>query len=140
MDRLPLTGRCSCGAVRFEVAEPLVLAGYCHCTRCQRRSGAGASPNAHPAPGTFQIVAGEESLRMWRPENGREKWFCGNCGSSLFASNPNRTDPIGIRMGAFDADPGIRPSFHGFVANAPPWEAIPEDGLPRYAESYHAPR
>jgi hypothetical protein len=42
-------------------------------------------------------------------------------------------------MGAFDADPGIRPSFHGFVADAAPWETIPEDGLPRYAETYHAP-
>ena len=56
MTDLPLTGGCNCGAVRYEVSAPLVAASYCHCRRCQRRSGAAASPNAHPAPGTFRIV------------------------------------------------------------------------------------
>ena len=138
---LPLTGGCGCGAVRFEVTEPLVLASYCHCRRCQRRSGAAASANAHPVPGAFQIVAGEDALRRWKPdEDGGEKWFCGDCGSSLFGHNPNHADAIGIRMGAFDDDPGVRPSVRQFVAYAAPWEPIPDDGLPRYPESRHTPR
>jgi hypothetical protein len=99
--KFPLTGGCNCGAVRFEVTEPLVLASYCHCKRCQRRSGAAASASAHPAPGTFRIVAGEDRLRMWKADGGGEKWFCGDCGSSLFGRNPSHADPIGIRMGAF---------------------------------------
>ena len=140
MNDFPLTGGCNCGAVRFEVTEPLVAASYCHCKRCQRRSGAAASANAHPAPGTFRIVAGEVRLRMWKPDDGGEKWFCGDCGSSLFGRNPNHADPIGIRMGAFDDDPGIRPSVHQFVADAASWEPIPDDGLPRYPESRHASR
>ena len=89
---------CNCGAVRYEVTAPLVAASYCHCKRCQRRSGAAASPSAHPAPGTFRIVAGEDRLRMWKPEDGGEKWFCGDCGSALFARNTAHADPIGIRM------------------------------------------
>jgi hypothetical protein len=137
VENLPLTGRCNCGAVQFEVSEPPVAAFYCHCRRCQRRSGAAASANAQPVPGTFRIVAGEERLRVWKPEGGREKWFCGECGSALFASNPHRADPIGIRMGAFDNDPGIRPSSRLFVAYAAPWEPIPEDGLARYDENWH---
>jgi len=48
-----LTGGCNCGAVRFEVTGRLAIATYCHCKRCQRRSGAAASANAHPARGTF---------------------------------------------------------------------------------------
>ena len=39
--------------------------------------------------------------------------------------------------GAFDGDPGIRPSVRQFVAYAAPWEAIPDDGLPRHPESRH---
>jgi hypothetical protein len=109
MNDFPLTGGCNCGAVRFEITAPLVGASYCHCRRCQRRSGAAASANAHPAPGTFRIVAGEDKLRVWQPEGGGEKWFCRDCGSSLIGRNPNHADPIGIRMGAFDGDPGIRP-------------------------------
>ena len=49
---LPLTGGCGCGAVRFEITAPLVSAVYCHCTRCQRRSGAGA------------VLVGEERTRL----------------------------------------------------------------------------
>jgi hypothetical protein len=136
--KLPLTGGCNCGAVRYEVSEPLVRASYCHCRRCQRRSGAAASAQAHPAPESFRIVAGEDRLRVWRPESGGEKWFCGECGSALFGSNPAHPESIGIRMGTFDDDPGIRPSVRQFVAYAAPWEPIPDDGLPRFPESRHA--
>ena len=61
--------------------------------------------SAHPAPGAFRIVAGEERLRVWKPEDGGEKWFCGDCGSALFGRNPTHPDPIGIRMGTFDRRP-----------------------------------
>ena len=140
MTGLPLTGGCNCAAVRFEVTAPLVGASYCHCKRCQRRSGTAASANAHPARDSFRIVAGEDRLRAWRPPEGGEKWFCGDCGSSLFGRNPAHADPIGIRMGAFDGDAGVRPSARQFVSYAAPWERIPDDGLPRHPESRHAAR
>lgn len=79
-------------------------------------------------------------MRVWQPEGGGEKWFCGQCGSSVFARNSGHADPIGIRMGTFDGDPGIRPAVHQFVDYAAPWEPIPDDGLPRYPESRHKPR
>jgi ABC-2 type transport system ATP-binding protein len=75
--------------------------------------------------------------RVWKPDAGGEKWFCGDCGSSLFGRNPSHADPIAIRMGAFDEDPGIRPSVRQFVAYAAPWERIPDDGLPCHPESRH---
>jgi hypothetical protein len=40
-------------------------------------------------------------------------------------------------MGTFDRDQGIRPSVRRFVADAAPWEPIPDDELPRHAESRH---
>ena len=139
MPDLPLTGGCNCGAVRYEVTEPLVRASYCHCTRCQRRTGTAASAQGHPATGSFHIVAGEDVLRMWQPPGGGEKWFCGECGSAMFGRNPSHPESIGIRLGTFDADPGIRPSVRQFVADAALWERIPDDGLPRYPASRHAP-
>ncbi len=42
MPTFPLTGRCLCGAVRFEVDSPLVSANHCHCARCRRRTGTAA--------------------------------------------------------------------------------------------------
>ena len=138
MTEFPLTGGCNCGAVRYEVTAPLVTASYCHCKRCQRRTGTAVSASGHPAEGTFHIVAGEDKLRMWKPEIGGEKWFCGECGSQIYARNTSHADPIGIRLGTFDTDPGIRPSVRQFVSYAAPWEPIPDDGLPRHPESRHA--
>jgi hypothetical protein len=132
---MPLHGGCGCGAVRFEVAAPLVSANYCHCTRCQRRSGTAASANARPQPGSFRIVRGEESVRAWRPQGGWEKCFCGECGSALFSRHPEDAESMSIRLGTFDGDPGIKPSVRQFVTYAASWEAIPDDGLPRHPES-----
>jgi len=128
----PLTGRCNCGVVRYEISEPFVSASYCHCTRCQRRTGTAASANGRAAPGSFRVVAGEDRLRAWKPPDGAAKWFCGDCGSALFSRTAD--DEFGVRLGTLDSDPGIRPSAHTYVAYAAPWEEIPDDGLPRYPE------
>lgn len=135
MSELPLTGGCLCGRVRFEVAEPLVSAGYCHCTRCQRRTGTAAAASARVAPGSLRIVSGEELIRAYEPpDGGFRKVFCSACGGALWSQSADDPEIVGIRMGAFDRDPGIRPAYRQFVAYAAPWEPIPDDGLPRYPE------
>ena len=134
MPELPLTGGCLCGGVQFEVDAPLVSASWCHCTRCQRRTGTPASAQARIAPGSLRIVRGEELLREYRPDDGWAKVFCGTCGSSLWSRSPDDPGLIAVRLGAFDGDPGIRPSYRQFVAYAAPWAPIPDDGLPRFPE------
>ena len=129
-----LTGGCNCGAVRFELAEPFVSASYCHCTRCQRRSGTAASANGRAAPGSFRVVRGEEHLRSWAPGDGAEKVFCGLCGSAIFSRSDGDPARIGVRLGTVDCDPGIRPQWRQYVAYAASWEELPNDGLPRYDE------
>ena len=131
----PLRGGCLCGGVRFEVTEPLVSAGYCHCTRCQRRTGTAASASARIVPGSLHVVAGDELIKAYEPPDGFAKLFCMACGSALWSRHPTDPEVISIRLGAFDEDPGIRPSYRQFVAYASPWEPIPDDGLPRFEES-----
>ena len=134
MSDLPLTGGCLCGAVRFEVDEQPVSAGYCHCRRCQRRTGTAASASARVAPGSLRILSGEDALRAYEPEDGFHKVFCSQCGAHLWSRHPTDPSIIGVRMGAFDSDPGVRPSHRQYVAYAAAWEPIPDDGLPRYPE------
>jgi hypothetical protein len=129
-----LTGGCLCGVVRFELTEPPHSASYCHCKRCQRRSGTAASAQVRVAPGAVRIVSGEELVRWYAPPDGFPKAFCSNCGSALFSRPPDGTEPTGVRLGTFDGDPGIRPQWHQFVDYAAVWEPIPDDGLPRYPE------
>jgi hypothetical protein len=124
-----------CGAVRFEMTPPLGLALYCHCTRCRRRTGTAASVQVRVDGDRLRVTEGEHLVRAFAPERGFEKLFCGECGSSLFSRNPGDAREMSIRLGAFDGDPGVRPSWRQFVAYAAPWEPIPDDGLPRFDES-----
>jgi len=106
----PLRGSCLCGGVQFEVTAPSLWASHCHCSRCRKHSGA------------------------FGGTQGRVKAFCSVCGSGLFGNEWPEGDQIGIRLGALDGDPGIRPQFHTFVASRAPWDDLPDDGLPRYDE------
>ena len=134
-----LTGGCLCGRVRFEVAPPLGAAGYCHCTRCQRRTGTASSAQVRIDGTALRVTGGEELVRAYRPAAGFEKLFCGACGAALFSRNPADPSQMSVRLGGFDDDPGVRPSWRQFVAYAAPWEPIPEDGLPRFAEGKPGP-
>ena len=131
-----VSGGCLCGAVRFELTEPAHAAGYCHCTRCQRRTGTAASAQARIDGRTLRIVAGDDLVKAWRhPDGGFEKLFCRECGSQLFSRDPDDPTQMSVRLGAFDRDPGVRPTWRAFVAYAAPWEPIPEEGLERYDEA-----
>ncbi|HUK45191.1 MAG TPA: GFA family protein [Gaiellaceae bacterium] len=133
MATYPLTGSCLCGGVRFEVTEPFVSAGWCHCTRCQRRTGSSASMQGRVAPGALRVVQGEELLRAYEPPDGFAKIFCSACGSSMW-SRSRDGETFSVRFGVLDSDPGIRAGYRQFVAYAAPWDPIPDDGVPRYPE------
>jgi hypothetical protein len=126
----PLTGRCACGAVAFEVRAPFHSASYCHCKRCQRRSGAMWSLNAAIAAEDVALVRGRDALRSWDPgDGGWPKVFCGECGGHLYSDGGGM---LGVRLGALDGDPGVRPQWHQWLDSSPDWYAIPDDGLPRF--------
>jgi len=74
-------------------------------------------------------------IRVWAPDGGFEKLFCGRCGSALFSRPPGTTDPVSVRLGSLDEDPDVRPQWRQYVAYAASWEAIPDDGLPRYPDA-----
>jgi hypothetical protein len=130
-----LQGGCLCGAVRFAVTAPIISAGYCHCTHCQKRTGTGSSANCRVPQHGFQLLSGAEQLRSYQPPTGVPKLFCATCGSALFSGDPFHDEQVAVRLGAFDEDPGIRPRYRQFVDSAAPWEPVPDDGLERHARS-----
>lgn len=135
-----IEGGCLCGGVRFELTAAPLSAGYCHCTRCQKRTGGGSSAQARVDGRAFRLTAGEALVQWWRhPNGGFQKGFCRECGAHLFSRDPDHPAQMSIRMSAFDADPGIRPQWHTFVDYAAAWESIPDDGLERFPESRPRP-
>ena len=134
MPDLPLSGGCLCGGVRYEVTAPPASAGYCHCTRCQRRTGTAASAQARLAAGSFRLLSGAELVHEYQSPHGFAKCFCSNCGSALWSKDAGSGEVMSVRLGTFDAGHGIRPQFRAFVTYAAEWEPIPDDGLERFPE------
>jgi hypothetical protein len=128
----PLNGSCLCGAVRFQLTAPFRRANLCHCSRCRKHSGAGAGAQGRVPRDGFELLAGADALRVFRPQGGMAKVFCVHCGSSLFGGDWPGGDEVSVRLGALDDDPGIKPQYHSFTDDAAPWDTLPDDGLPRY--------
>jgi len=130
----PVCGSCLCGGVRYAVTGPFLRANFCHCSRCRKHTGAAASTQGRVAIEDFALLAGADLIRTYTPDGGMVKAFCAACGSSLFGGSWPDGPEVSIRLGTLDDDPGIRPSFHNYVADAPAWLPVPEgDGLKRYA-------
>src|SRR5215210_3389406 len=125
-------GSCLCGGVRFEVDLPFLRAGHCHCSRCRKHSGAFGGTQGRVPRDRFRLLAGEELIRVYRPDGGMAKAFCSECGSSLFGGEWPDGPEVSIRLGSLDGDPAIRPQWHQFVESRAPWDELPDDGLPRY--------
>jgi hypothetical protein len=126
-------GGCVCGCVRYEVMLPFRRASVCHCSRCQKHSGSIGLVQGRVAREQFRLLQGEESIGIWAPDDGGAmKAFCTVCGSSLFGNRWPEGDEISIRLGTLDQDPGIRPAFHSFTDDVPPWDELPDDDLPRF--------
>jgi hypothetical protein len=134
--RLPpaLTGGCLCGEVRFAVTQPLRGLVYCHCRRCQRRSGTAFAVGALTEPRSVTVTAGAEHVRTYAPEAGHHKHFCERCGSQLFTVDSGDGDVRAVRFGTLDDPPDLPVLGHQFVAYAAPWHPLPDDGAPRYDE------
>ena len=120
MAELPLSGGCLCGAVRYEVTETPGPALYCHCTRCQRRTGAAASAQARIDGSTLRVVEGERFVRGYRPPDGFEKLFCAECGSQLFSRNPDKPTQMSMRLGSLRRGPGRAAELAAVRGLSPP--------------------
>ena len=129
-----VTGHCLCGGVRFQIDAELRSARYCHCTRCQRRTGTGAAASAGFPASALTILSGEELIKAYTPDEGFAKLFCSECGSALFGRSQENPEVMGVRLGVIDGDPGVRPTLRQYVAYAAVWEPIPDDGLERFPE------
>jgi hypothetical protein len=117
--------------VRFAVTGPIESVGYCHCHRCQRRTGTGWSHNAVVSSEGFEVVEGEDALRAWEPEGGAPKLFCDQCGGAVCARGDRL---VVVRVGTLDSDPGVEPTWRQWVESTPSWIQIPDDGVPRFEQ------
>ena len=129
-----MSGSCHCGAVRFEVTEDFSAVRICHCTTCKKISGGAGTTNGRARTDTIRVVAGEELIRTYQPDEGSSKSFCSQCGSNLFGGGWPESESSSVRISAIDSPFDRKPEAHTYVRSVAPWENFPDDGLDRFDE------
>jgi hypothetical protein len=117
----PLTGGCTCGAVRYECTADSVMA--CHCRDCQRATGGGYVP-AVVVPRNALRVTGEVRYFGVRGESGQilNRGFCPNCGSRLLGKPDFKPDLMVIMAGTLDDPTRHKPTMDIYAESAQPWD------------------
>jgi hypothetical protein len=131
----PVTARCLCGAVRFELDPPLREVSLCHCVECRRWHGHVCAMTSVPREQLrFVSDAGLHWIESPDSDAHARRGFCGECGSSLFWQPPG-SDEVRIAVGALDRPTGLRVAGHGYAHQAGDWDRLVQDGLPRGREA-----
>lgn len=125
------TGRCLCGAVRYELDGPFSFMVNCHCSICRKEHGAQFVTFAAAPLSGFRWISGEDNLTEYASSPKGKRTFCKTCGSA----GPMLAPEMGMAIapaGNLEGDPGIHPQMHIFTGSKAPGYEI-TDPLPQHA-------
>lgn len=116
------SGGCMCGAVRYHISAPPVVAGLCHCNRCRPQSGSAFSTIIIIRRSTVRIEGetkvfddiGSSGLHVGRR-------YCPRCGSPLTTEADVTPDLMFVKAGGIDANEWFHPTIELFVGRRRPW-------------------
>jgi hypothetical protein len=119
-----LTGHCLCGNVTYTVsAEPMMVAN-CHCTHCQRQSGAAFSTNLVVPRDALEVKGDTLSEYVTTSEDEGKptrRLFCGNCGSPIASLAEYMPELAFIKSGTLDDTTVVKPGIDAWVSSAMSW-------------------
>jgi len=118
---LPLTGRCQCGALSYEIRGLPLTFYFCHCTECQKQSASafGESLQTNVADVVF---SGERAHYSRLTDSGRTLVgaFCPNCGTRMSHHSPGEP-AMSIKAGTLDDRSWLKPAGHIWTRSRQPW-------------------
>jgi len=120
-DEIKVDGACYCGKVTVDGSVSADKLMACHCTDCQKFSGAPFRAVAVMSADNVTIAGPvQEYLKVADSGNERVQGFCGNCGSQIFAADPQKTLFM-VRTGCLSQHDQLVPVKHIFGKSAAAW-------------------
>ncbi|EPE96958.1 glutathione-dependent formaldehyde-activating protein [Rhizobium grahamii CCGE 502] len=100
------------------------MVSICHCTDCQRLTGAAYRVTISTRRAAFTITGGEPRLYVKLGENGRRRlqYFCPNCGSPVYTTGEGEdAEEVGIRLGTINQRYEFQPRWQIWCSSELPW-------------------
>jgi hypothetical protein len=132
--KLPLTGGCLCGALRYEISEAPVMTYTCHCTDCQHVTSSAFSIAVTVPDRAFRLSHGEPRLVQKTADSGRivTRWLCPDCACWIVSSpqaGASSAEMIRrVRAGTLDDTSWLKPTAHFWTRSKQAWVVLPEVG------------
>jgi hypothetical protein len=130
--KLPQTGGCRCGRLRYEIAQTPRLIYTCHCTDCQRFTSSAFSIGMVVDAQAFHLTGVEPRGVVHTADSGRNltRWVCPECGSWICnGAEPGLPNPNAyraVRAGTLDDTSWLCPATHFWTRNKQPWIVLPD--------------
>lgn len=131
-------GRCACGSVHYKVHGSPMFVHCCHCSYCQRQSGAAFALNAMVEADRVEVTQGKpEPVKVPSPSGkGQVIWRCPACRTALWSHYGGAGDLIDfIRVGTLEDPAAMPPDIHIYTSTKQPWVTL-DDGKPQMDEFY----
>ena len=122
----PISGGCLCGKVRYTVSQSPTRLITCHCTNCQKASGAGATHNAVVATDAVTFISGKPKAYADTAASGNtlNRYFCGDCGSPIYSKPANLPKYMILKVGTLDTPGDMKITMNLWTKSARPWMHI----------------
>lgn len=130
-----MDGGCLCGGVRFTLEGELQPIQLCYCLQCRKAQGGPMASNIPVTTTAFKLLSGAELLRQFESSPGKQRVFCGRCGSPVYSRRASLPEVLRIRAGLLDQPLPVRPSQHAYVNDSANWWTIADDDLPRFPQA-----
>jgi hypothetical protein len=120
---MKVDGRCHCGAIAYSADVEPEMASICHCTDCQCFSGAPFRASVPANVEDFRLLHGNPKIYVKIADSGarRRQAFCGECGTSIYASAFENTTVLNLRVGAIKQRSEIPPRRQIWCSSALSW-------------------
>jgi hypothetical protein len=117
-----INGACHCGAVSFTAEIDPVKVVICHCTDCQKLSGAAFRAIVPAFMENFHVT-GTTKTYVKVADSGarRAQFFCPECGTPLYGSAAENPTAVVIRLGCVEQRAQLTPTMQLYTHSAMPW-------------------
>lgn len=127
-----MNGGCTCGEIRYELTAAPLITHACHCTWCQRETGAAFAINAVIETANVRLLSGSPIDVLTPSLSGKGQIIlrCPKCHVAVWSHYPTAGRKAAfIRAGTIDPPHTVTPDIHIFTSAKRPWVVLPPNAL-----------